>query len=139
MKKKTKKKLRAIQKRVLRALRDYDAETEVVYVFVRKDIPIFAQAVQAAHACLEAGRLFHDDFGRNTAHIILLKCKDEEQLLRAQRLCGYDDIRCHMFFEPEMESLGNERTPGFTALATEPLSKNSYLDTFQEFDLWDVR
>jgi len=137
-KKKTKKLLRAIQKRVGKALAEYDMETDAVYVFVRKDIPIFAQAVQVGHACLEAGRLFHDDFSRHTSHLVLLRVKDEWELEKVMKVCSAEDARYHCFFEPDRDSLGGE-DPSFTALCTEPLLKKDWAEVFESYELWNVQ
>ena len=119
--------------------RDKDDDKWTVYVFVRKDIPIWAQVVQVGHVCFEAGRLFHDDIFK-TPTLILLKVKDEHDLRWVQSTCGFQEVRTCIFYEPEEKSLGDENVPSFTALCTEPVlgDGEKWRKAFSDFELWDA-
>ena len=112
-----------------------DDTQDYIYVFVRKDIPIWAQVVQTGHACLEAGRLFNQDFGVHMPSLVLLRVENEWDLMWAHRICGNAGIRSFVFWEPDRKSLGGE-DPGHTALCTEPLTSDEWKKTFEDFELW---
>jgi len=98
-----------------------------VYVFVRKDLPLTDQVVQAAHAALEAGIVF-GAVSKEPSSLIMLTVPDAESLHRAKAHCEYCGIRSEMFFEPDWNY-------GHTAFATEPLiqSERHFL---KGFPLW---
>ena len=88
-------------------------DKNIVYTFVREDLPIEQQIVQAAHSALEAGR----DLGKpkSTSHLILIGVKSENSLNKISEELVQLNIKHHKFFEPD-----NDR--GYTSLTTEPLS-----------------
>ena len=119
-------------------IRDQEEEKSYVYVFVRKDIPIWAQIVQVGHVCLEAGRFFHDEFPFRAVNLILLKVESQTDLSYAEKVAANAGARTVKFFEGEEESLGNTSIPSFTALCTEPLDGESWKLIFEDFELWNA-
>lgn len=103
--------------------------TEFIYVFIRKDIPLAQQILQACHACVLAGREYrHGD----ETHLILLQIKDESQLWEVVNLLCDVNIKSQMFYEPD---LYKGRTMGYTAIATEIVQEDQR-QIFSEFKLW---
>jgi hypothetical protein len=94
-----------------------------VYVLVRKDIPLRAQAVQACHACYD-GQLTK----RKSCNLVLLNVEDENDLQKYATLCRDQDIKFEMFYEPDYDL-------GWTALATMPL-KGEKRSLFKDLNLW---
>lgn len=98
-----------------------------IYVFVRTDIPVANQLVQAAHVCHIAGRDFqHPD---NT-HMGLFKLKDEEKLLKVANKLEDLGIKYSIYLEPDFPK-------GYTALATEPIYGKTR-EEFAKYKLWDI-
>lgn len=85
------------------------------YTFIRLDLPIEQQIVQAAHSALEAGRTL----GRpdQTSHLILLEAKSEFHLQEIAYELDCIGIKYHLFFEPDHER-------GNTSLTTEPIAED---------------
>ena len=83
-------------------------EKEYMYVFVRQDLSVPQQIVQASHACTYIGDSFHPD-----TSIVLLECPDLKHLTFAADYLSEKAVKFRMFFETDI----NEHT----ALATEPL------------------
>lgn len=126
--------------RILRQHKQEEINEKVYcYVFVRKDIPIWAQIVQVGHACIGAGEMFHGGFPRENVTLILLAVEDRNELDYAHRTAGCNGIRSFMFFETNQESLGGKICPDFTAMCTEPLDGEDWKDTFEDFDLWEAK
>ena len=90
-------------------------------------MPIEQQIVQAAHSALEAGR----ELGTppNTTHLILLETKSEAALLRIADQLQEQNIRYHLFFEPDDNR-------GYTSLTTEPLTNNEKRRYFSKHSLY---
>lgn len=83
-----------------------------VYTWIRLNLPIEQQIVQAAHSALEAGReLSKPD---TISHLILLEAKSEEHLCSIAETLSAAGIKHHLFFEPD-------HGRGYTSLTTEPL------------------
>jgi len=84
-----------------------------VYAFVRRDLSLPQQAVQACHACIEAARtlLPADD---EHPHLVLCGVKSEQQLHTVQRHLDRIGIAFRSFFETDLDGQ-------LTALATEPV------------------
>ena len=119
---KPKESLESVIEKVLRRLQQEKEEEKVYcYVFVRKDIPIWAQIVQVGHACLGAGEFFHDKFAQENSTLIVLSVENQNELDFAQRVAAEQGIRSFLFYEQNQESLGENNVPSFTALCTEPL------------------
>jgi len=81
---------------------------EYTYCFIRKDIPIHAQIIQTAHACLQS------DKPKTVNSIILFEVKNEEHLIKVNEYLKDRGLKTYMFFEPDDDM-------GYTSLATEPL------------------
>ena len=81
-----------------------------VYTFIRTDLPIEQQIVQAAHSALEAGR----DLGKpkGHSHLILLEAKNEAALIKFSQAIKDLDIKFSIFHEPDFDR-------GYTSLTTE--------------------
>jgi hypothetical protein len=98
-----------------------------VYVFVRKDLPLTDQMVQASHAALEAGIAFGAK-SKEPSSLIMLAVKDKESLIEAEEHCLHAGIDTEMFFEPDWNY-------GFTAFATEPITQDKR-HLLKGFPLW---
>ena len=87
-----------------------------VYTFIRTDLPIEQQIVQAAHSALEAGR----DLGKpdSHSHLVLLRIKSETALKNAAKKLEDAGIRFSAFYEPDYNR-------GYTSITTEPLTEDS--------------
>ena len=101
-----------------------------VYTFIRTDLPIEQQIVQAAHSALEAGReLGQPDL---PSHLILLEAKSEEHLLKIANDLTELGIQYHNFFEPD-------HSRGYTSLTTEPLFSSEQRRYFRKHKLYTYR
>ena len=96
-----------------------------MYIFVRQDISIPQQLVQASHAAHESG-LAHSQSGESNS-IIIFGTKDKSEL---EDLFDrfHPEIDCYPFFEPYKDT-------GLTAFATKPILE-SQRKIFKEFKLW---
>jgi hypothetical protein len=102
-----------------------------VYTFIRTDLPIEQQIVQAAHSALEAGR----DLGKPTtnSHLILLEAKSEDSLLKIAAELTSLDIKYRIFHEPDDDR-------GYTSLTTEPLDPSAKgREYFRKHSLYKFR
>lgn len=96
---------------------------EYTYCFIRKDIPIHAQIIQTAHACLQS------DKPKTVNSIVLFEVKNEEHLIQANEYLKDRGIKTYMFFEPDYDM-------GYTAIACEPLSDEKDRNIFKRFKMW---
>lgn len=101
-------------------------EKKYVYIFVRKDISLEQQLVQAAHAALEAGFTFQKP--KNTAFLVLIAVETQEKLLKTADTLEKQGIKTVLFFEPDDNM-------GYSAFATEPIDENNRRP-FRRFRLW---
>lgn len=97
------------------------------YVFIRTDLPIEQQIVQACHAALEAGHTF-DRLSKEPASLIMLQVPNKEKLEVAMARTIDRGIRCEPFFEPDWDY-------GLTAFATEAITADQR-KTFSKYKLW---
>ena len=97
----------------------------IAYTFIRQDMPLQHQLVQACHACYEAGRMKDTD---EIPYLICLGMKDGNELEAAERHLEKHGIRYHKFFEPDNDL-------GHTSISTEPLSFEQK-KIFANFRLW---
>jgi len=97
-----------------------------VYALVRQDLPLAAQLVQAAHACLEAGSRY--PLSSENPNIVLLAIPNEKHLHIFLGRLDAAGIRYVLFHEPD-DCLGD------TAACTEPLTAD-HRGTFQRVPLW---
>lgn len=96
-----------------------------MYIFVRQDISIPQQLVQASHAAHESG-LAHSQSGQSHS-IIIFGTKDKaelEYLFEQYR----SELSCYPFYEPY-------KNTGLTAFATLPIPE-SKRHIFKSFKLW---
>ena len=101
----------------------------ICYTFIRQDMDIQHQLVQAAHSSLEAGYEFKDT--DTIPFLICLGMKSGKELAKAERYLDSIGIKYHKFFEPD-------NNLGYTSITTEPLSK-SQKALFKRFRLWTFR
>lgn len=96
------------------------------YTFIRRDLPIQHQLVQACHSALEAGSEFKEP--GHIPNLILLDAKNEQHLFEISDLLDLHNIRYHKFFEPD-------NNMGYSSITTEPLTEDRkrILSTFK---LW---
>jgi hypothetical protein len=99
-----------------------------VYVLVRTDLPLADQIVQVGHACLEAGRRFHQPQG--APHLVVLSVRSQAQLRDAVREAEAMGVRCVLFDEPD-DAMGH------TAACTGPIT-GLHRPLFRRFRLWEV-
>lgn len=100
-----------------------------VYIFVRRDIPIAHAIVQACHACFELGiKLTDEHKPKKTSHMVLLKVKNERELMTIVETLELNDIHHTMFFEPD-------NNLGYTAIATQPIYGEKRM-LFRKYKLW---
>ncbi len=107
-----------------------DGLKRTIYVFVRTDISVEQQMVQAAHAAAEAARLYYQpDHG--IASLIILAVPNRQALYRAATQVEALGIAYELFFEPDWDM-------GHSALGTRPL-----LDTerplLRGWPLWKLK
>ena len=102
-------------------------QTPYIYVFVRTDIPIGYQIVQANHACFEMG-LRVDSKPEQVSHMVLCSIPNERDLEKLSHDLGKHGINHHMFYEPDYDT-------GYTAICTEPIY-GEQRKLFRKFNLW---
>lgn len=106
------------------------SECPYTYAFIRKDLPIHAQIVQASHAALEMGlKIEGERKPKQTSFLIMLEAKDERQLLDIAGFLDEQNIDHHMFFEPDQPIASN------TSICTEPIYGDQR-KLFKKFKLW---
>lgn len=98
------------------------------YVFVRQDIPIEQQLVQASHACQISGM----EFGKpeKTPSIVMIGVKDQAELLDVSERLNRHEISHHAFYEPDFGPMG------YSALATCPLLTKKERRVFNKYKLY---
>lgn len=82
------------------------------YTFIRRDLPIQDQLVQACHSALEAGSEFKEP--GQIPSLILLDANDLNHLSDISDFLDKNQIKYHKFFEPDDNM-------GYTSITTEPL------------------
>lgn len=94
------------------------------YTFVRTDIPLQAQLVQACHSAMQAGALWKGE----KLNLVLLQTDSEQSLLDISKFLLENGINHVTFFEPDDDM-------GHTSITTEPLcsEKRKLLNNFK---LW---
>ena len=102
-----------------------------MYVFIRQDLPIEQQIVQASHASHEAGREFKYPADQ-ISNLILLNVKSEEHLKEIANDLDELRIQYKMFFEPDYNR-------GYTSIATAPISSLDHRRYFHTHKLYRYR
>ena len=90
-------------------------QTPYLYCFVRTDLPLPQQIVQAAHACIEATKAFPSE---EHPHLVVLSAKNEEFIFKVAKKLDAAGIQYRIFIEPD-------RNNEITALCTEIISGES--------------
>lgn len=101
-------------------------QTPYTYVFIRTDIPLAAQLVQAAHAALERG--FRTETPDKTSFLIMLSVKNEQELKRIKDYLDSHEIESYMFYEPDYDM-------GYTSICAGPVYGDQR-KVFKKFKLW---
>ena len=97
------------------------------YVFLRTDITLAQQLVQASHAALEAGLKDKHTY-QQTSSIIIFQIPDEQNLKKELEYIQSLGIKCASFYEPYDNM-------GITAFATLPVTEDSR-HFFKQYTLW---
>ena len=107
-----------------------------VYCFVRLDLPLHQQLVQAAHACLESGNVFCREHRATSlpSSLVILGIPDADALEAVEDYLGMLLIDFETFFEPDYV-LPNGLPYEFTALATLPVFEEQR-HLFSQYSLW---
>jgi hypothetical protein len=96
-------------------------------VFVRTDIPLGYQIVQANHACFEMG-LQVESKPNQVSHMVLCAIESEKELEKLSYHLEKYSIKHYMFHEPDYDT-------GHTAICTEPIY-GEQRKLFRKFNLW---
>lgn len=97
-----------------------------VYTFIRKDLPINHQIVQACHSALEAGSDFKES--GEIPNLVLIELKDVNHLYETEKLLTDKGIRFHNFFEPD-------NGIGHSSITTEPIDREKR-KALSNYRLW---
>ena len=97
-----------------------------MYTFIRKDLPLNHQMVQACHSALEAGSEFKK--AGDIPFLILLESKSQDHLYEIKQKLDNWGIKHHMFFEPDNDI-------GHSSITTEPLGPEQ-CKLVSNFRLW---
>jgi len=100
-------------------------EREYMYVFVRQDLSIPQQIVQASHVCAYVGSSFHPD-----TSIVLLECPNINYLKYIADYMSENSIKFRMFYETDISE--------HTAIASEPISGEDR-KIFRKFNLYTIK
>ena len=101
----------------------------ICYTFIRQDMDIQHQLVQACHSAYEAGSNFKDT--KDIPYLICLGMNDDKELKSAEEFLRKHDIQYHKFFEPD-------NNLGHTSISTEPLDWEQK-KLFSNFRLWKYK
>lgn len=96
-------------------------------MFLRTDIPLAQQLVQASHAALEAGLKDNHTY-QQTSSIIIFQIPDEQTLKNELKYIESLGIECASFYEPYEDM-------GITAFATLPVTEDKR-HFFKKYTLW---
>ena len=97
-------------------------------MFVRADLPLAQQAVQAVHASIQASRVFLKPEDQHP-NLVLLSVANERELLEARDKANSYGIFATTFYE---EDIGDQPT----AVATEPVA-GKRRNAFRHYKLFD--
>ena len=70
-------------------------------MFVRRDLPLAQQAVQACHACIEMARNLSPN--ETHPHLVLIGVKSEDQLSTLPARLEREGIQFHCFFDSDWD------------------------------------
>lgn len=97
-------------------------------MFVRRDIPVEQQIVQAGHAALEAGIYLGDRDQSEPSSLVVIGVKNQFQLEKAIKDLESKDIKLIPFYEPSWDM-------GLSAFGTEPLTQEQRV-LLKRYQLW---
>ncbi|MCK5021046.1 MAG: hypothetical protein KAS32_28805 [Candidatus Peribacteraceae bacterium] len=89
---------------------------KAVYCVTRRDLPTIHQAVQAGHACVDAGHLFRPPM--DGCYLIYLHAENQDDLKQIMEELKEEAIRHTAFYEPDFNR-------GLTSIATEAIVRFS--------------
>jgi hypothetical protein len=101
----------------------------ICYSFIRQDMGLHHQIVQASHSAYEAGSRYKE-FEEST-YLICLGIKNLDKLHKAEQILIDNDIKYHKFYEPDNKL-------GYTSITTEPLSFEQKR-LFKKYRLWTAK
>lgn len=104
-----------------------DAPKHHSYIFLRTDLPVAQQAIQAAHAALELG-IKHGPSPDGHPSLVFLAARDRDELSLALSYARSHDLRTFEFHEPYGDW-------GLTAFAIEPIPHGKR-SLFSHYKLW---
>ena len=99
-----------------------------VFTFIRKDLPLNHQMVQACHSALEAGSEFKE--AGKIPNLVLCELKDLDHLYDTAELLQGKGIKFHNFFEPDNDI-------GHSSITTEPMSREQK-KALSHYRLWRI-
>lgn len=102
-----------------------------MYIFVREDLSIPQQAVQACHAAIECANHFGLKDLPDHPSVILLAMKNETKLHQARQYLIENGVQHAHFYESDLDD-------ELTAVATEPITGNRR-NLFRKFQLLKAR
>ena len=102
------------------------SDLKYVYTFVRRDLPIQDQLVQACHSAMEAGSNFPTP--GQISNLVLLDVKNKKELYSVSEYLSENGIDYYMFYEPDN---GYDHT----SITTEPLGVERK-GLMSRFSLW---
>lgn len=106
-----------------------DLQTPYTYVFIRQDLPLAAQIVQACHACLDRGfSLPENKKPLKTSFLVLFGVRDAEELEKIADYLDRNEVSYEQFYEPDYDM-------GYTSICTEPMY-NEQRKLYKKFKLW---
>ena len=97
-----------------------------VFTFIRKDLPINHQMVQACHSALEAGSEFKQ--AGEIPNLVLLELKDKNHLYDTEDFLKSKGIKFHNFYEPDNDI-------GHSSITTEPITRDQK-KALSNYRLW---
>lgn len=104
-----------------------DGQKRTIYIFVRTDLSLEQQMVQAAHAAAEAGRE-HYRPEHGVASLIVLAVPSQDALYRAADQLEDWALEHELFFEPDWQM-------GHSAIGTRPLQDSERI-LLRGYPLW---
>ena len=100
--------------------------TPYTYCFIRKDLPLAQQIIQASHATQEITKKI--EHPEQTCHFILLEAQNESHLSEIKVKLQDKGITHEMFYEPDVDE--------HTAICTEPMYGKKERSFFRKFKFY---
>lgn len=112
---------------MLQVSKSTEAQKHWTYAFIREDLPVSQQAIQAGHALLELG-IKHGPSPDGHPSIIFLSTKNKEQLEAALEYARSQELKTFEFYEPYQDW-------GLTSFAIQPIPQEQR-HLFSNYKLW---